>query len=81
MQAVVDTWAIAASVNLTNLQQNRRAWLGQAACCLEHKCPEDVTREAWNTLSEDVQRSANAVAMQIIEEWDRCRSDQLTLTF
>lgn len=81
MQNVCEQWPIATAVNLSNHGQNRRAWLGQAACALACKSPEDVTREAWNTLSDTVKLLANATATSVIEEWEQCQSGQLMLTY
>lgn len=59
-------WIVSASVNMTNNQQNRRAWLGAAACCFTHGTPEFLTRIAWSTLNKSDQDIANAVADEII---------------
>jgi hypothetical protein len=66
MRRVINEWPIATEVNLTNLGQNRRAWLGQAACCISEKVPEILTRLAWNGMTEVQQAIANNVADKII---------------
>ena len=87
MDGVVRKWRISAEVNMTNRGENRRAWLGQAACCFIHDVPEDLTREAWNTLSIDVRVKANTVATHVIKEWESQnleymeKRDQLCLKF
>ena len=44
---LINDWIIASKVNLSNCQQNRRAWLGAAACCYNLGSPEFITRLAW----------------------------------
>ena len=60
-------WPIASRENLTNIRCNRRAWIGQASCCLRHGASERTTRAAWAMLSSDEQIEANIVAMRIID--------------
>src|SRR5574343_297590 len=43
MNRVKIEWPISTKVNLTNLFQNRRAWLGQSACCIEYGANIEVT--------------------------------------
>lgn len=64
-------WRVATDVNLTNKRQNRRAWLGAAACMFKYNVPEYITREAWGMLDEKVQILANSVADKIIFEYER----------
>ena len=70
MMRVIDTWIIAAEFHLSNIAFNRQAWLGRAACCLEHDAPLEATQIAWHLLSWDAQCRANAVADGIISEWE-----------
>ena len=87
MSNVVRDWKISAEVNLTNLGENRRAWLGQAACCYACNVPEDLTRAAWNMLDLDIRIRANEVATRVIKNWEGEnkdyleRGDQLCLKF
>lgn len=67
---LVINWQVAANVNLSNKGQNRRAWLGAAACMYRHKTPEYLTRIAWNLLNKDTQEKANLVADKIILEYE-----------
>ncbi len=69
MKRVVLDWRFSSEENLTNLSLNRRAWLGQAACCHNYRTPEHLTREAWHTLSKSQQTAANKVATQILTLW------------
>lgn len=70
MQYVSHNWIIAAEANLTNTGRNRRAWLGQAACCFVHGAPEYTTKIGWHFLSEAKQKAANTVADEVIAEWE-----------
>jgi len=67
---VVDEWKIATDVNLSNTSCNRKAWLGQAACCYKNRVPELLTREAWQRLSEEQRFNANVVAQKIIDKYE-----------
>lgn len=75
MKRVTIEWPFSTEHNLTNLGQNRRAWLGQAACCLEFGVPEELTKIAWNALDHRQQENANGVADVIIKQWEQCRKD------
>lgn len=68
-ESVFDKWPIATKINLTNAQQNRRAWLGQAACCLMFGVPEDITRVAWGLMTETQKMNANRIAEIKIQKW------------
>jgi len=81
MLRVVREWRYSCEHNLSNLSQNRKAWLGHAACALEKGLCEDVVREACGRLTAEQQGAANAKAQQAIEEWEKWQSDQLELTF
>lgn len=71
MIRVVKEWKYSCEHNLTDLNQNRRAWIGHAACALALGCPEDITRKAWGILSEKQQFDANAVADIAIQMWEK----------
>lgn len=72
---LLEEWTIASNVNLTNLNQNRRAWLGAAACCYLYQVPEVLTRIAWNLLSKEEQDLANSIADKIIKEFENNLKD------
>jgi len=76
---VVNNWINATAVNLTNNDQNKRAWLGAAACMYKHNCPEYLTRIAWNLLNKENQNKANAVAEHIINEYIKSNNHEKTL--
>lgn len=63
-------WPISSAVNLTNISCNRRAWLGQAACCFKYSVPEILTRVAWNRLNTEQQKIANLVAEKHITNYE-----------
>lgn len=70
MQNILKDWKFAVENNLSNRSQNRRAWLGAAACLYNHKCPEYLTRIAWSLLNNDVKKMANNIADKIILEYE-----------
>lgn len=72
-RAMVAAWPVAAEHNLTDATQNRRSWVGQAACCHAVGAPEGATRAAWWTLPDLRQRTANRVADAVIIAWLRQR--------
>ena len=74
MRDVIEMWPIAASQNLSHLESNRRAWLGQAACELRHDVPSFLTKKAWWELTSTQRRRANIAADTVIQEWEAtCR--------
>lgn len=64
-----EDWIYSAEHNLTDSSMNRRAWLGQATCCYNHKAPDYVTKDAWWKLSEETRKEANKTADKILKEW------------
>ena len=74
MREVVERWTCAAEQVLTNAAINRRAWLGQAACCLYAGCKEDETRKAWWLLTDEEQRTANQIAEKVIADYEAIHS-------
>ena len=71
MMKVVNEWGYSCEHNLSDRSQNRKAWIGHAACALAFKCPEDIVRKAWGHLTEDQQRRANNMADRAIKEWEK----------
>lgn len=67
---LVNDWKNATDVNLSNKNQNRKAWLGAAACMYKYEVPEYLTRIAWGLLNKQVQDSANRIAEKIIQEYE-----------
>jgi hypothetical protein len=78
MGMVVDNWKYSCEHNLSKMNQNRRAWLGQAACALAMQCPEDIVRKAWGFLTDEQRRLANDHADKHIKRWEerQCQNDQ-----
>jgi hypothetical protein len=72
-------WPHAAEHNLTNREQNRRAWIGQATACYSQNAPEGATRYAWWLLLIEERERANAVADRVIAEWEAARNTQAAL--
>jgi len=71
MRHVVDEWRYSCEHNLSNIAQNRRAWIGHAACAFAFDCPEDIVREAWAQLTDDEREAANNEADIAIGIWER----------
>jgi hypothetical protein len=71
MMRVANEWTNSCEHNLSNTTQNRRAWIGHAACALAIGCPEDITRKAWGFLSQDQQDKANDKADSAIKHWEK----------
>lgn len=69
MEKVVEEWEKATEYNLSNAEINRKAWLGQAACCCYAGIHEDETREAWGLMTEAQRIEANRIAAEIIKKW------------
>ena len=70
MARVTREWPYSCEANLTAPSINRRAWLGHAGTCLLTGSPEDVTRDAWWTLTQEQQNAANAAADRAIADWE-----------
>ncbi len=66
MERVIVEWPYCSVHNLTNISINRKAWLGQACCCLVADSNHIETIHAWNSLKEKHQVMANYIANQII---------------
>ncbi len=74
MLRVLLEWPISCEQNLSNVSQNRKAWIGHAACALDRGFCEDVVREAWSHLSDEQRAAANAQAQRAIEVWESWQS-------
>jgi len=76
MLRVADEWPCSCRHNLSNTTQNRKAWIGHAACALAFQCPEDIVRSAWGYLTEEQQEKANKKADEAIKYWEekQCQS-------
>lgn len=67
---VIAEWRYATEHNLSDLSQNRRAWLGQASTAYRVGASQAETCIAWNThLTDDERYAANRVADLVIDVW------------
>jgi len=76
LQRVLSEWPVSCVAEMTR-PGNHLAWLGAAACCLVHGCPESLTRRAWWKLTECERSSANAVARDAELTWWQARQPSL----
>jgi hypothetical protein len=60
----------AAEHQLSDYTQNRRSWLGQAACHVSAHATAIATRAAWGQLTDDDRAAANACADRVIASWE-----------
>lgn len=79
MQFVVDAWPNSAEHQLSNMEQNRRAWVGQAACRFAVRAAALATRAAWAQLTDSERNAANACAERVIHEWEEDHAMTQTL--
>lgn len=70
MRAVVEAWPGSAEHQLTNMEQNRRAWVGQAACLHAVGAAALATRAAWPQLTDVERAAANSCADRVIRQWE-----------
>ncbi len=76
-QLTID-WIYSTEFNLSNTTINRRAWLGQAACCYQYGIESNVTVIAWGMLDGKTQIEANKTANNMIELFKRNEDDKIT---
>jgi len=67
-QRVTEEWPHSCEHYLTNFAMNRIAWIGQAAMCYETGVPSRFC-SGFNLLSEQQQAEANAVALDVLNDW------------
>ena len=79
MRHVVDAWPISCEQHLMDTGINRRAWLGRACVCITTGFSQASTRIAWFMLSREQQSAANAVADEVIADYERGKSCQRSL--
>jgi hypothetical protein len=77
MRMVIKDWPKSCRHNLSNITQNRQAWIGHAAVAYALGIPEDIVRLAWRHLTEQQQILANKEADKAIAAWEEknCRKD------
>lgn len=87
MLRVVYEWKNSCDANLSNKGMNRVAWIGQSACAIHSNIPEEVTRVAWQELTDLNRHMANEKAELAIKVWEQnkrkelCQKNQLELMF
>lgn len=69
MVRAVNEWPNSCEATLTASTMNHQAWMGHAGCAINHDAPEDLTRLAWRTLTQDQQDEANLAADDAIAYW------------
>ena len=69
MKKVVDEWKYSCEASLTASSINHQAWIGHAGCAINHNAPEDITRLAWRTLTQEQHDLANQAADNAITYW------------
>lgn len=70
MTRVTVEWPTVTRHHFTNPDENRRAWLGQAACRIQVGSTAAATRAAWGRLADNQRAEANDVAEETIREWE-----------
>lgn len=70
MMRVISEWPVSCENALTDMDMNRKAWVGHAACALAFQCPEDIVRKAWGLLTDEQRFLANKKAEHAIREWE-----------
>ena len=69
MLKVIKEWVYSCESNFTASSINHQAWIGHAACAIAVNSPEDITRLAWRTLTQEQQDKANEAADKAIAVW------------
>jgi len=80
MRKAIVLWPYSCNHFLSNINMNRIAYIGQAACCLYGAVPNLITMEAWSLLSIETQTQADNIAKSIIREWEQNKKYRNTLT-
>ena len=70
LKQVLAEWENSCEHNLTNLELNRIAWLGQACVAYHHKVPSDA-RAGFNLLNTEQQEAANKLAGKYLKLWEK----------
>lgn len=81
MLRVVQEWKYSCEHNLSDVSQNRQAWIGHAACALAFKCPEDIVRQAWHYLTDHQRELANKEADKAIQYWEDSFLEEKNMRF
>lgn len=70
MVKVINSWPITCEHNLTDLGQNRKAFVGHCAAFMAIGSPEYITRSAWGYLTDKQREEANKMADIAIAKWE-----------
>ena len=70
MRKVINEWVYSCEHNLSNVNMNRIAYIGQAACCIYNKIPSSITMEAWGKVDKIYRDKADEIADLILKEWE-----------
>jgi hypothetical protein len=74
MLRAIHVYPISAEQHLSK-STGRRPWMGQAACSAAIGATEEETRIAWNFyMTPEEQASANAIADDVIAQWERANA-------
>ena len=79
MLSISEEWVKSTETNLSNSNNNRRAWLGRAACCFKINVPENITQKAWLQMSPIQREFANKIADRFIKDWEEGQGNQIFL--
>lgn len=78
MLRAIKEWPVACENYLTNPSVNHQAFAGHIGCCIAVNSPEDVTRQAWHTLTQPEQDAANIAANEALAEWERIHAEKVS---
>ena len=67
---VFSEWPLSCENFLTNISNNRIAWIGQSSMCIETGIPCRF-RAGFKRLSQEDQKMANSVAAKWLRRWER----------
>lgn len=70
LKNVIKHWPNSCLHNLSNLDSNRIAWLGQACCAITYGICKDISGPAFNQISENKQKKANLLAEKYLKIWE-----------
>lgn len=70
MVLVCEEWVYACEHNLSNPAMNKIAYIGQACIAYRFGFSRESTMKAWNYLSQDVQKKANEIAKETLNNWE-----------
>ena len=73
MNKAINLWPNSCDHFLSNVSNNRIAYIGQAACCIYDEVPNLVTMEAWKVLDYSVQKRSNNIAQLLILKWEKLK--------